>query len=141
MKSLVIYGVTLLALCMLAGAFIGDLLGNILGIEANVGGVGIAMLILVLAVDHLKKKKKLTVKSQEGVAFWSAMYIPIVIAMAAQQNVFGAIDGGPLAILAGVAAVFVSWALVPLLSKIGKEKQNTMSDELIGGSDHVRDAK
>ncbi|MCF6409612.1 malonate transporter subunit MadL [Pseudalkalibacillus salsuginis] len=138
---MVIYGVSLLALCMLTGAFIGDLLGSILGIEANVGGVGIAMLILVLAVDHLKKKKKLTVKSQEGVAFWSAMYIPIVIAMAAQQNVFGAIDGGPLAILAGVAAVFVSWALVPLLSKIGKEKQNTIGDELIGGSDHVRDAK
>ncbi|WP_408011605.1 malonate transporter subunit MadL [Pseudalkalibacillus sp. A8] len=138
---MVIYGVTLLALCMLAGAFIGDLLGALLGIEANVGGVGIAMLVLVLAVDHLKKKKKLTVKSQEGVAFWSAMYIPIVIAMASQQNVFGAIDGGPLAILAGVAAVFVSWALVPLLSKIGKEKQNTITDELIGGSDHVRDAK
>ncbi|WP_221563101.1 malonate transporter subunit MadL [Alkalihalobacillus sp. TS-13] len=138
---MVIYGVTLLAICMLAGAFIGDLLGAILGIEANVGGVGIAMLILVLVVDYLKKKKKLTVKSQEGVAFWSAMYIPIVIAMASQQNVFGAIDGGPLAILAGVAAVIVSWALVPLLSNIGKEKPNTISEELIGGNTDVRDAK
>lgn len=44
------------------------------------------------------------------------MYIPIVIAMAASQNVLGALAGGPLAILAGVAVVAISWACVPLLS-------------------------
>ena len=47
------------------------------------------------------------------------MYIPIVVAMAAQQNVAAAVDGGVLAITAGVAAVAVSFALVPALSRIG----------------------
>jgi malonate transporter MadL subunit len=38
---LVIYGVALLSGCLLAGAFLGDLLGEVIGVEANVGGVGI----------------------------------------------------------------------------------------------------
>ncbi|GIT20730.1 MAG: hypothetical protein CM1200mP40_04120 [Gammaproteobacteria bacterium] len=46
------------------------------------------------------------------------MYIPIVVAMAARQNVAAAVDGGMLALLAGIAAVVVSFALVPVLSKI-----------------------
>lgn len=37
---MVIYGVGLLAFCFLVGQFIGESLGRILGIEANVGGVG-----------------------------------------------------------------------------------------------------
>ena len=40
---------------------------------------------------------------REGVVFWSAMYIPIVVAMAAQQNVVAAVAGGRLALLAGAA--------------------------------------
>ncbi|GGC83564.1 malonate transporter MadL [Thalassobacillus devorans] len=138
---MVIYGVALLAICLLAGTFLGELLGVIVGVDANVGGVGIAMLMLVLLVDYLKRNKKLTVKSQEGVSFWSAMYIPIVIAMAAKQNVVAALDGGPVAILAGVAVVGVSWAMVPLLSKIGREKDSHLKPEMIGGDNHVRDAK
>lgn len=39
------------------------------------------------------------------------MYIPIVIAMSANQNVAGALDGGPLAIVAGIAVVIISWIL------------------------------
>ena len=39
--------------------------------------------------------------------------------MAARQNVAAAVDGGLLALLAGIAAVVVSFALVPILSKIG----------------------
>ncbi|UOR13955.1 malonate transporter subunit MadL [Halobacillus amylolyticus] len=137
---MVIYGVALLAVCLLAGTLLGELLGVAIGIDANVGGVGIAMLILVLLVDYLKKNNKLNVKSQEGMAFWGAMYIPIVIAMAAQQNVVAALDGGPLALLAGVAAVVVSWAMVPVLSNIGKGT-STFSDEELGGTDDVRNIK
>ena len=33
---------------MLAGAFIGELIGQLIGIDANVGGVGISMLLLIL---------------------------------------------------------------------------------------------
>ena len=38
----------LLSFCILAGVVTGNLLGTLIGIEANVGGVGIAMLLLFL---------------------------------------------------------------------------------------------
>lgn len=126
---MVIFGVTLLAVCMLAGVFIGDLLGKLLGVDANIGGVGIAMLMLVLLVDYLMKKGKLSKPAQQGVSFWSAMYIPIVVAMAAQQNVVAAVKGGPMAILAGLAAVIVSFALIPSISKIGKNKPSSFNND------------
>ncbi|MBK8176427.1 MAG: malonate transporter subunit MadL [Rhodospirillales bacterium] len=116
---MVIYGVAILAACFLTGLFAGDALGLLLGIKANVGGVGFAMLLLILVTDRLKKDLKLSVCSQQGVAFWSAMYIPIVVAMAAQQNVVAAIGAGPVALLAGVLAVAASFALVPVLSRMG----------------------
>jgi hypothetical protein len=40
--------------------------------------------------------------------------------MAAQQNVLGAIRGGPLAILAGTTGVIASFALVPLIARLGR---------------------
>jgi len=125
---MVIYGVSLLSICTLVGIFVGDLLGKMLGVKANVGGVGIAMLMLVLLVDYLKKKNKLEVQSQQGLSFWGAMYIPIVVAMAAQQNVAAAIKGGPAALLAGAAATIICFALVPIVSKIGKPvKEHVLS--------------
>lgn len=130
---MVIYGVSLLSICMLVGIFFGDLLGKIIGVDSNVGGVGIGMLMLVLLVDYLKKKNKLNANSQEGLSFWSSMYIPIVVAMAAQQNVVAAVKGGPIAILAGIGAVLIGWALVPVLSGIGKEKAETYKGKAVGG--------
>jgi malonate transporter MadL subunit len=126
---LAIYGVALLSICMLVGTFLGDLLGKFLGVKANVGGVGIAMLMLVVLVDYLTKKKKFNKKSEEGIAFWSAMYIPIVVAMTSQQNVVAAVKGGPAAILAGVAAVLVSFCLVPVLSKVGQGEKRVYLGE------------
>ncbi len=41
---MIIYGVGLLALCTLVGVIVGDLLGVLLGVKSNVGGVGIAMI-------------------------------------------------------------------------------------------------
>lgn len=64
------------------------------------------------------------------------MYIPIVIAMSAQQNVVAALDGGILAIIAGVAVVMISWAVVPLLSKGGKVEILEM--DVNGGEQGVR---
>ncbi|MDN4525949.1 malonate transporter subunit MadL [Fictibacillus fluitans] len=121
---MVIYGVALLAICTLVGAFVGDMLGIVLGVESNVGGVGVGMLLLVLIVDALKKKGKLELKSQEGLNFWSSMYIPIVVAMSAQQNVVAAVKGGPVAIIAGAGSVVISFLLVPVLSKIGQKQRN-----------------
>ena len=35
---MIIYGVALLAFCFLTGNYIGDILGALLGVKANVGG-------------------------------------------------------------------------------------------------------
>ena len=117
---MIIYGVALLSLCTLVGMFVGDLLGILIGVKANVGGVGFAMLLLLFLSDRLKNDGRLLPTSARGVEFWAAMYIPIVVAMAAQQNVVGAIKGGPAAILAGVLAVVVTFALIPVVGRIGK---------------------
>lgn len=116
---MIIYGVALLSACLVAGLFIGEVLGELIGVEANVGGVGIAMLLLILAHNLPRDRPLASGASAGGITFWSAMYIPIVVAMAARQNVAGALDGGVLALLAGVGAVVVSFALIPLISRIG----------------------
>jgi malonate transporter MadL subunit len=117
-RGMVVYGVALLSFCMLAGIFIGDLIGDLIGAQANVGGVGIAMLLLIILSSLSKKEFELEPPTRSGVNFWSAMYIPIVVAMAAKQNVLAALTGGWMAIIAGVAAVAVSFAVIPLLDRV-----------------------
>jgi malonate transporter MadL subunit len=121
---MVIYGVALLASCLLVGMLAGEGLGLLLGVSANVGGVGIAMLMLVLACNSTRLKSLVDGASGTGIKFWSAMYIPIVVAMAASQNVAAAAAGGLLALVAGSGAVVVSFALVPVLSRIGSDGGN-----------------
>lgn len=118
---MIVYGVALLSICLVLGMLIGEALGVALNVEANVGGVGIAMLFLVYASNSDKFKALTEGVSGTGIKFWSAMYIPIVVAMAARQNVAAATEGGLLALSAGVAAVMVSFALVPVLSKLSKK--------------------
>lgn len=115
---MVVYGVALLSFCMLTGIFVGDLIGELIGAEANVGGVGIAMLLLIVLSSLTKQEFQLSAPTQSGINFWSAMYIPIVVAMAARQDVIAAITGGWMAIIAGVAAVAVSFAVIPLLDRV-----------------------
>ena len=117
---MVIYGVALLSFCMLAGTFIGDLLGELIGVQANVGGVGIAMLLLIGLSNLSHHRFSLSAITEKGVSFWSAMYIPIVVAMAAKQNVIAAVSSGWMAILAGVVAVAASFAMIPVLARFGK---------------------
>lgn len=119
---MVIYGTALLAACVLAGLFIGDLLGSAIGVKANVGGIGFAMLLLIFASEYFRRKDLLPQPTKEGIHFWSAIYIPVVVAMAAQQNVVAALKGGPAAILAGTLAVLVCFVLIPVIERIGKEK-------------------
>ena len=95
---MVIYGVALLAGCMLVGLFLGEALGVLIGVQANVGGVGIAMILLIVLSDLFRRRGGMKPLTQQGVLFWSAVYIPIVVAMAAKQNVIAAVRGGPAAI-------------------------------------------
>ncbi len=116
-----IYGVALLCACFLAGKFLGQLLGKAIGLDGDIGGVGFAMLLLMLAGTYLRKKQWLNRESEAGIWFWSSMYIPIIVAMAATLNVRAAFEGGWVALLAGGAATFAGLLLVPFLSKIGKD--------------------
>ena len=132
---MVIYGVALLAACTLLGAFLGDLLGVALGVKANVGGVGIAMVLLVGARYWLMRAGRLTAPVNFGVEFWSMMYIPIVVAMAAQQNVVAALKGGPVVLVAGTLAVALSFVWVPLISGLARDKkpaEQPQSDKAAG---------
>ncbi len=116
-----IYGVALLCACFLAGKFLGQLLGKAIGLDGDIGGVGFAMLLLMLAGAYLHRKQWLSRESEAGIWFWSSMYIPIIVAMAATLNVRAAFEGGWVALLAGGAATFAGLLLVPLLAKIGKD--------------------
>ncbi len=120
---MVIYGVATLSVSLLAGLALGDLLGRVLGVEANVGGVGLAMLLLVMISGRSGGRFQLGPVTAQGITFWSAMCIPIVVAMAARQNVVAAVSGGPLALLAGTLAVAGGFALVPVLARFHARKR------------------
>ena len=104
-----IFGVALLALCTLAGALFGDLLGMALHVKSNVGGVGIAMILLILARAWLQGRGLLSHPFKLGIEFWAALYIPIVVAMASIQNVAGAVRGGPVVVTAALVSVLLCW--------------------------------
>jgi malonate transporter MadL subunit len=114
---MIIYGTALLALCHLLGIFLGDLLGALLGAKTNVGGVGIAMILLICARLWMHKRGLMPELTEMGVTFWGAMYIPVVVAMAAQQNVVAALRGGPVALLAALGSVIVCACCVALINR------------------------
>jgi malonate transporter MadL subunit len=120
-----IYGVGLLAFCFIVGQLSGEYLGQLIGVKANVGGVGIGMLLLILLSDFLKRKNKFSIDEASGIHFWSQMYIPIVIAMAASQDVKTAFHSGILAILAGILPVFLCFVFVRMSKKFKKQDANT----------------
>lgn len=117
---MIVYGVALLAICTLAGVIIGDFLGVLLGVKSNVGGVGIAMILLIFARLYMHRHGGLSKECEFGVGFWGAMYIPVVVAMAAQQNVVTALHGGPVALIAAVGSVLLCGATIALISRTNK---------------------
>ncbi|HAK80824.1 MAG TPA: malonate transporter subunit MadL [Runella sp.] len=117
---MVIYGVALLAFCYLVGQVVGEYLGSWLGVEANVGGVGFAMLLLIVINSWLEKQGKLDNLTQSGIQFWNQMYIPIIVAMASTQNVKLAVSSGAVALLAGALPVAICYLTIPYLTKAFK---------------------
>ena len=133
-----IYGTAILSISLLVGLLVGRLLGLVVGVEANVGGVGIAMLVLILLTDRLRQQGRLPTPTQSGILFWSSIYIPVVVAMAASQNVRAAVSGGTVAIVGGVTIVAVSFALVPAISRLALasgEDSQPMTEEVVAGDD------
>ena len=116
---MIIYGTALLSACLLAGLTLGRGLGELLGGDADIGGVGIAMILLILGCDWLHRSGRMKPPTEAGISFWGQIYVPIVVAMAASQNVLGALSGGLMAILAGLAVVVVCFVLVGVLVRWG----------------------
>jgi malonate transporter MadL subunit len=112
-----IYGLGILALSFILGQWVGELLGSVLGIDANVGGVGFAMIFLMLLKEWFSRKGWFNVEMESGIEFWNKLYIPIVIAMAASLNVQSAVSSGTLALMAGILPVFLAFAIFPRIVK------------------------
>ncbi len=100
----------------MAGNLIGDVLGMALGVNANIGGVGFAMLLLIVISTWAEQKGIMKGPEEAGIKFWASMYIPIVVAMSSIQNVVAALSGGMVAILGGALAVVLGFLLIPVLS-------------------------
>ena len=115
---MIIYGTALLAVCHLLGVVLGDLLGAALGMKTNVGGVGIAMLLLIVTRLYLHRRGLLCPTSESGVHYWGAIYIPVVVAMAMTQNVVAALRGGPVAVIAAVGSVAVCGLFVSFINRM-----------------------
>jgi malonate transporter MadL subunit len=131
-----ILGTALLALCYLVGLVLGEALGHWLGIDANVGGVGFAMILLLAARSYLHKRGLLSPSFTTGITFWAALYIPVVIAMAASQNVIAAVKGGPIALLAAFGSVFLCAMTIAL---INRTRYAQSSDDWAAGTPGAQD--
>ena len=119
-----IYGVALLAGCMWLGSFIGELLGLLTGINSDIGGVGFAMLFLLIVTNSEKISSKLPKDYEKGIEFWKNMFLPIIVAMSMSQNVIAALSEGWLALAAGLGVVVVAFLLIPLFNKLAPEKDS-----------------
>lgn len=119
-----IYGVALLAACFLTGKLLGNLLSKLININGDIGGVGFAMFLLMVSSVYLRKKGRMPLETEKGIWFWSSMYIPIVVAMAATLNVKAAVSGGFVALIAGIGVTAACLLLVPLLARIGRSSKS-----------------
>jgi malonate transporter MadL subunit len=124
---MIIYGTALLATCHLLGIFLGDLLGQSLGVKTNVGGVGIAMLLLIVARLYMQKRAILPKLTELGVEYWGALYIPVVVAMAAQQDMVAALRGGPVAVLAAIITVAVCACVISAINRSERPEEEPVS--------------
>jgi malonate transporter MadL subunit len=117
-----IKGLALLSFSFLSGMWMGDLLGGWFGINANVGGVGFAMIFLILLKETFIYKGWWKNELEFGIEFWNKLYIPVVIAMSASLNVKSAISSGILALLAGIIPVLFAFVAFRLLMKSFKSR-------------------
>jgi malonate transporter MadL subunit len=126
---MIIYGVALLGVCLLVGVFLGELLGQIIGVKANVGGVGISMLLLIFLSHWRPIKEKLADGAASGVLFWNAMYIPYCCCDGSQTECSWRTVGWLACYFQQASQpVVLSFALVPILSKASDDPRS-LSDE------------
>lgn len=83
------------------------------------------MLLLIAVRLVLHKRGLLPPATEAGVGFWAAMYIPVVVAMAAQQNVVAALRGGPVALIAAVLVFALCVSVIALINRSAPKDQST----------------
>jgi len=115
---LVMFGTALLAVCYLLGIVAGDALGILIGVKANVGGVGFAMILLIASLHFAHTRGVMTVGAERGVTFWAALYIPVVVAMSATQNVVVAFKSGIVAVLGAAGSVVVCACMIAVINRV-----------------------
>ena len=113
-----------LALCMLLGKYIGTCFGALVGINADVGGVGFAILLLLFVGNSKLFPFTKQQDFLDGMTFWKKMYIPVVVAMAASQNVYRMLTSGMVAIVGGIASVAFPFLLLYILHKREERRGN-----------------
>lgn len=118
---MIIYGLMLMGLCMFMRSDGWRSIRRFTGDLSQYWWHRFCHAFLVVSSQKLIEKGLLSKPAEQGVGFWSAMYIPIVVAMSANQNVIAALKGGPMAVIAGLGAVFIGFLLIKPLSKIGSK--------------------
>lgn len=124
-----IYGVAVLSACAFIGSFLGQLLGTVIGLGKDVGGVGFAMVLLLLVTNSKKINAILPKDYTKGINFWKEMFIPVIIAMSASTDVIHALDGGVLALVLGIGVVVIMLLLIPLFNKFGGNSEDVAETE------------
>jgi len=115
----IIFGFGVVSFFYILGKFIGMNIGALIGV-GDVGGVAFAMLGVVILSCTKFWKFKVDEKIKNGLVIASDLYLPIIVAMVFKTNIMGAFKVGPLAILAGLAAIVTGLLLVNLVAKIGR---------------------
>ena len=96
--------------------------------KTNVGGVGIAMLLLIFARLYMQKTDRLPKLTELGVEYWGAMYIPVVVAMAATQDMVAALRGGPVAVLAAIGAAALCACVIAAINRTERSGRSAGRD-------------
>lgn len=105
---MIIYGIALVSLCVIIGEFIGISIGYITGLNVDVGGIGIAMILLMLISNYFSSKGyKFHELTETGIKIWSLLYIPIFFAMISKLNVYLAFSSGIIPVLISVFVVLL----------------------------------
>ena len=107
---------------MLLGALVGNVFGDVIGAGREIGSVGFAILFLIFLTNS---KLKFVQKPAfvQGVTFWKNMFIPVVIAMTASQNVFHMMSSSIVALAAGAAAVGFSFFMLYVLHIMDEKRK------------------
>src|SRR5215471_13412442 len=116
------FGTALLAACYLLGIVAGDALGTLIGVKANVGGVGFAMILLIASLHFAQKRGVIRAGTERGITFWAALYIPVVVAMSATQNVLVAFKSGMVAVLGAAGSVVVCASMIAVINRINERR-------------------